>query len=66
VNCSGAVDIKDAVMMARYVGGDTTVRISDAGMINANCDGEGNVTPADLTLLLQYLARLVDSLKAPL
>lgn len=65
VNCSGVVDIKDAVMMARLVGGDTTVIVSDAGMVNANCDGEDNVNASDLTMLLRYLARLIDALKVP-
>ncbi len=62
LNCSGVVDINDAVMMARLVGNDITLQISDTGIRNADCDGDGRPTPADLTKLLRYLARLIPSL----
>ena len=58
VNCDGTTDIRDAVLLARLVGGDTTVIISDIGMLNANCDGKAGVNAADLTALLRHLAKV--------
>ncbi len=60
INEDGVVDVKDAVMMARVVGGDTTAanEVSDQGMLNANIDGNAGLQPGDLTKLLRVLARL--------
>ena len=59
VNCDGIVDVRDAVLLARHVGNDITAVLSDTGTSNADCDGSGKITPADLTFLLRALARLI-------
>ena len=58
VNCDGVVDVKDAVYLARNVGGDTTAVLSDRGAKNAELDGKAGLKPTDLTTLLRLLARL--------
>ncbi len=60
VNDDGMVDVKDAVLLARYVGGDVTAYVNERGLTNADCDLNGNIHPSDLTLLLRFLARLTD------
>ncbi len=59
VNDNGTVDVKDAVLLARLVGGDMTAEVSEQGSINADCDGNPGISPTDLTTLLRYLARLI-------
>ncbi len=58
VNDDGVTDIKDAVMLARYVGGDSTAVLTDQGAANAELTGDNVVNPADLTMLLRALAKL--------
>jgi hypothetical protein len=58
VNDDGVVDVRDAVLMARYVGGDTTAFISENGMKQADVDGKKGVSATDLTKLLRVLAHL--------
>ncbi len=60
VNANGVVDVNDAVLLARYVGGDTTATLKAAGEKNADVVNDGKIKVEDLTLLLRYLARLVD------
>lgn len=59
VNCDGFVDVKDAVLVARYVANED-VDISETGMINAEVDGQPNVSSDDLTTLLRAIAHLVE------
>ncbi len=59
VNDDGAVDVKDAVMLARYVGGDATASLTEKGERNAELDGKAGISPTDLTTLLRALARLI-------
>lgn len=60
VNDDGTVDVKDAVLLARKVGGDTTASITAKGEKNADVAKNDKIDANDLTLLLRYLARLVD------
>ena len=59
VNCNGEVDVKDAVMLARLVGGDVNVSVSEKGKRNGDCDGSGKNEVSDLTKLLLALANLI-------
>ncbi len=59
VNDDGAVDVKDAVLLARYVGGDTQASVNERGLRNAELDGKAGIGPMDLTTLLRALARLI-------
>ena len=56
VDCSGRINIADAVMLARYIAEDRDVTITAAGKLNADTDQNELIESADLALLLQYLA----------
>ncbi len=58
VNDDGKVDVKDAVMLARYVGGDTTAKLSENGEKQADIDDKKGIAVGDLTKLLRVLAHL--------
>lgn len=55
-DCSGHINIADAVMLARYIAEDSGVNLTAAGKLNADTDVNGLIESADLALLLQYLA----------
>ena len=58
VNIDTLVDVKDAVLLARYVGNDN-VTVTEAGLANAELDGENGISTGDLTYLLMLIAGLV-------
>lgn len=58
-NCDGAVDISDAVMVARFVNSDKTLKISDQGLANADFDGNGQTNADDITCILKLIARMI-------
>ena len=58
VNCDGETDVKDAVLLARYLGNDE-VKMEEQNLINAETDGKGNVTMDDLTVLLRYIVHFI-------
>ena len=57
VNCSGAVDVSDAVLLARFCAEDKTASITDAGLRNADANGDGNVSTEDVTRITEIIAR---------
>ncbi len=59
VDCSGSVDVLDAVMLARVAAEDTKSGVTDTGKLNADVTHDGAVKTDDLTKLLKYLAGLV-------
>lgn len=59
VNCSGNVDVSDAVLLARYLVSDSGAVISGQGLANADCDKNGWRDDADLTMILQYIAKKI-------
>ena len=58
-DCSGKVDISDAVLIARFAAEDKTASITDQGLRNADCDGVKGVDAGDTTMVLRYIARLI-------
>lgn len=57
-DCNGAVQIADAVLLARYLAEDT-VQITVQGLRNAETDGDASaLTAGDLGMILQALAGL--------
>ncbi|MBP0976329.1 MAG: carbohydrate-binding protein [Oscillospiraceae bacterium] len=62
VNCSGAVDVSDAVLLARFIAEDAGAEISTAGKTNADCNGDGEITGQDTIRILQFIAKLIDTL----
>ena len=59
VNCSGKVDISDAVLLARFVAEDTEANVSVQGKKNADVNKNSNLESDDVTLILKYIAKLV-------
>ena len=55
VDCSGAVAIADAILLARYLAEDA-VTVTSQGKVNAECDGNDILDSGDQTALLEYLA----------
>ena len=61
-DCSGSVDILDAVLLARVAAEDTNCGITDQGKMNADVTRDGAVKTDDLTKLLKFLASLISEL----
>ena len=59
VNCNGAVDIADAVLLARYVAEDPDVTVKEQGLINAQCHKDKNIDANDTAALLEFLCGLI-------
>lgn len=58
VNLNGAVDIGDAILLARFVAEDHTVVISAAGLANADINASGQTDASDVTGILRIIAKL--------
>lgn len=58
-DCSGIVDVSDAVMLARFVLSDPDVSVSDQGKINADYDGNGTLNSDDVMLIVRLIAGLI-------
>lgn len=59
VDCNGVVELADAILLARLNAEDMTVEVSTQGKVNANCDRNNTVDATDLTMVLQFLAKLI-------
>ncbi len=57
-DCSGVVDVSDAVLLARTVTEDRTAAVSDQGRLNADCNRNGKPDSEDITMILRHIARL--------
>ncbi|MCR4760200.1 MAG: glycoside hydrolase family 9 protein [Oscillospiraceae bacterium] len=57
-NLDNAVDVSDAVLVAKFVSGDSSATIYDQGRRNADCNKDNDVTPEDITLILKHIAKL--------
>lgn len=53
-----AVDVSDAVLLARFCTEDSTAVITDQGKQNADVNKDGNIELADVTAILRKIARL--------
>ena len=58
-DCSSTVDVSDAVLILKFLSGDSGAKITDAGLRNADCDGKQGVTEEDVTVILRYIAKLI-------
>ena len=58
-DCSGAVDVADAVLSARYIAMDAEAEITDQGRRNADVNGDGDVTTDDVALILKRIAKQI-------
>ena len=60
--CDGKVDVSDAVLICRFVVADQNANITDTGRANADCDKDGGITMDDATMILKYIARMIDEI----
>ena len=60
INLDSRTDITDAVLLNKAVSG--AVALDSAALKNADCDGNGELGASDATVLLQFLAHLIDTL----
>ena len=58
VNCSGMVDVSDAVLLARFVAEDSKAVITANGKRNADIDGTPGLTSEDVVKILRIIAKL--------
>ena len=59
-----AVDVRDAVLLARIIAEEDGLTASDQARINAECDGVMGVDAKDLMMLLQYLVHNINEFPA--
>lgn len=57
VNCSGIVDVSDAVLLARFVA-EQDVHITAEGKTNADCDKTAGISSDDVIQILRIIAKL--------
>ena len=62
VDCSGAVDVNDVVLLARYLAEDEEAVISTVGKQNGEVDGTPGLTNEDGTQILKFIAKLIPKL----
>ncbi|MCQ2416433.1 MAG: dockerin type I domain-containing protein [Oscillospiraceae bacterium] len=61
-NCDGNVDVSDAVLLARFCAEDREAQMSTAGQKLADVNHNGTLDTNDITMILQYISRLIDKL----
>ena len=59
VNCDGAVDIADVVMLTRLLAEDEDVTVTAQGKRNADCNRNGQPDGDDSAMILQDIAKLI-------
>ena len=59
IDCSGIVDVSDAVLISQYAVGIDNVIITDEGLERADCDGVPKVTSGDAIRVIQLIIGLV-------
>lgn len=64
VNGDSHIDVSDAILIARFVAEDPTVRISGEGKIAADVDHDGKLTQDDVVTILKYIAKLIHEFPA--
>ena len=57
-DCSGTVDVSDAVLLARFLAEDQTAKMDAHGRRNADADADGTITPGDTVAILRHIAKL--------
>ena len=58
INIDCSIDVADAVLLARFCVEDAAANITQTGLGNADCDGDGMTTFLDVTAILRKIARL--------
>lgn len=59
VNCDTRIDVSDAVLLARFLAEDKTVKIDAQGRINSDANGDGAVASDDVIHILRVIAKII-------
>lgn len=59
VDCSGIVDVSDAVLLARFTLSDPDAGVTEDGLRNADVNKSGAPDSDDVILIVQYLAGII-------
>ena len=59
VNCDSRIDVSDAVLLARFLNEDKTVRINAQGHINSDANGDSTVASDDVIHILRIIAKII-------
>ena len=62
-NCDGAIDVADAVLIARFSAEDKEAILTGKGAANADVNGDGNIKADDATMILKYVAKIIKSFR---
>ncbi len=62
VDCSGKVDVSDAVLLMRFAVEDHEAKLTDQGIANGDVDGNGKTDSNDGTMILKYIAKQIRQL----
>ena len=60
VDCSGEVNVADAVMLARYLAEDSEVQVKAQGLVNAETTGDNKLSAEDNARILECIAGLTE------
>ncbi len=63
-NLDGTVDVSDVVLACRFIVGDVSAVIKDAGVASSDVDDDGQVTTNDTTLMLKKIAKQITKFPA--
>ncbi len=58
VNCNGTVEVADVILLNRLIAEDTSIKVTEQGMKNAEVTADDTLTSADAIKILSYLAGL--------
>lgn len=61
VNEDVLVDVSDAVLLARLIAEDSTAKISEQGLKNADVDKNGAPGSEDVIAILKFISKLISS-----
>ena len=64
-NCSGGVDVSDAVLLAKYLNADASGNVTEQGRVNANVI-KGELDGEDLSAILMLIAKIITQTDCPL
>ena len=61
-NCDNTVDVSDAVLICKFISGDSSAKITETGISNASVvKGTKQVDLDDVTKILKYITRLISA-----
>ena len=58
INADGFVDVSDAVMLARFLAEDKTVKLADGAINRVDTNGDGKNNGDDVITILRHIAHL--------